>query len=161
VTDLDTALTPSAPNIGATGRRPGLGLLSPGSTEFTILLALAMAASALSIDTLLPALDDIRQSFRLAPDSSETAALITMFMLGSGLALLPAGLLADRFGRRWVLWGGFVLYILGAVGAALAPGLGWMLVARFVWGIGAAGPRVTAMAMVRDVYSGEKMAKQM
>jgi MFS transporter, DHA1 family, multidrug resistance protein len=142
------------------GRGP-LGRLAPGSTEFTILLALSMAASALSIDTLLPALDDIRASFNLAADSSETAALITMFMLGSGLALVPAGLLADRFGRRVVLWGGFGLYLLGSVGAALAPSLKWMLVARFVWGIGAAGPRVTAMAMVRDVYSGEKMAKQM
>ena len=53
------------------------------------------------------------------------------------------------------------LYLLGAIGSALAPNLGLMLAARFVWGVGAAGPRVTAMAMVRDVYSGERMAKQM
>ena len=36
-----------------------------------------------------------------------------------------------------------------------------MFVARFVWGLGSAGPRVAVMAMVRDAYSGEQMAKQM
>jgi MFS transporter, DHA1 family, multidrug resistance protein len=161
VTALDANEIAGSNPAGSVNGRGIRGRLVPGSTEFTVLLALAMAASALSIDTLLPALDDIRTSFKLASDSSETAALITVFMLGSGLALLPAGLLADRFGRRRVLWAGFALYIVGAVGAALAPSLGLMLVARFIWGVGAAGPRVTAMAMVRDVYSGERMAKQM
>ena len=33
--------------------------------------------------------------------------------------------------------------------------------ARFVWGLGSAGPRVAAMAMVRDAYDGDRMAKQM
>jgi MFS transporter, DHA1 family, multidrug resistance protein len=143
---------------GATGTRR---FLMPGSTEFTFLLALAMATSALSIDSLLPALDDIRTAFDLGEESTKTAALITMFLLGNGLALLPAGLLADRYGRRRVLWGGLGLYLLGAIGAALSPSLGWMLLSRFVWGIGAAGPRVAATAMVRDVYAGERMAKQM
>jgi len=36
-----------------------------------------------------------------------------------------------------------------------------MLAARLVWGIGAAGPRVAATAMVRDSFEGEQMAKQM
>ena len=36
-----------------------------------------------------------------------------------------------------------------------------MFAARFVWGLGSAGPRVTAMAMIRDAYEGERMAKQM
>jgi DHA1 family bicyclomycin/chloramphenicol resistance-like MFS transporter len=47
------------------------------------------------------------------------------------------------------------------MGAALAPSLGLMLIARFVWGLGAAGPRVAAVAMVRDAYEGERMARQM
>jgi DHA1 family bicyclomycin/chloramphenicol resistance-like MFS transporter len=36
-----------------------------------------------------------------------------------------------------------------------------MLIARVVWGFGAAGPRVAATAMIRDAFEGEAMAKQM
>ena len=57
--------------------------------------------------------------------------------------------------------GGLVLYVAGAVAALFAPTLGVMFVARFVWGLGSAGPRVAVMAMVRDAYDGEQMAKQM
>jgi DHA1 family bicyclomycin/chloramphenicol resistance-like MFS transporter len=36
-----------------------------------------------------------------------------------------------------------------------------MIVMRFLWGLGAAGPRVVAMAIVRDRYSGDEMARVM
>jgi DHA1 family bicyclomycin/chloramphenicol resistance-like MFS transporter len=133
----------------------------PGTRAFTVVLSLAMATTALSIDSLLPAFGDIRRHLGLADDSTAVAGLITAFIIGNSLGLLPAGLLADRVGRRPVMWGGFALFILGAVGAALAPTLWLMLVSRFVWGLGAAGPRVAALAMVRDVAEGEQMARQM
>lgn len=122
---------------------------------------MAMAVTALAIDTVLPAFSDIRLHLGLEEDSTAVAGLITAFLMGSGLGLLPAGLLADRFGRRPVMWGGLALYCVGAVAAALAPSLGVLLVARFVWGLGSAGPRVAAMAMVRDAYEGAQMARQM
>ena len=87
--------------------------------------------------------------------------VITFFFIGSSLGLLPAGLLADRFGRRPVMWWGLGLYVVGAIGSLAAPSLGVMFFARFVWGLGSAGPRVAAMAMVRDAYEGEQMARQM
>ncbi len=120
-----------------------------------------MAVTALAIDTALPAFPDIRDDFALAEGATEVTRLITFFLLGNSLGLLPAGLLADRFGRRAVMWGGLALYVVGAVGTILAPSLGVMFLARFVWGLGSAGPRVAAMAMVRDAYAGEQMAKQM
>lgn len=122
---------------------------------------MAMASTALSIDSVLPAFGDIREAFGLAPDSTAVAGLITAFIIGNAIGLLPAGLLADRYGRRPVLWGGLALFIVGTAAAALAPTLGWMMAARFVWGLGSAGPRVAAMAMVRDAYEGERMARQM
>jgi DHA1 family bicyclomycin/chloramphenicol resistance-like MFS transporter len=135
--------------------------LRPGTTGFTIVLSLSMAVTALAIDSILPAFADIRAHYGLADDSTAVAGLVTTFLLGSGLGLLPAGLLADRFGRRPVMWGGLALYVVGAVGAALAPSLAVMLFARFVWGLGSAGPRVAALAMVRDAYEGAQMARQM
>ena len=120
-----------------------------------------MACTALAIDTALPAFPEIRSALGLADDATSVTAIISSFFIGSSLGLLPAGLLADRFGRRRVMWGGLALYVAGAVASVFAPSLAAMVIARFVWGLGSAGPRVAAMAMVRDAYEGEQMARQM
>jgi MFS transporter, DHA1 family, multidrug resistance protein len=120
-----------------------------------------MAITALGIDSVLPAFPEIRGAFDLADDASSVTGLITFFFIGSSLGLLPAGVLADRFGRKPVMWGGLALYVVGAIMSIFAPSLSAMFIARFVWGLGSAGPRVAAMAMVRDAYEGEQMAKQM
>jgi MFS transporter, DHA1 family, multidrug resistance protein len=132
-----------------------------GSGMFTFVLAMGMAVTALGIDSVLPAFPDIRAALGLPADSTEVAGLVTFFLIGSSAGLLPAGVLADRYGRRSVMFGGLVLYVAGALAALLAPTLSVMFAARFVWGLGSAGPRVAAMAMIRDAYDGERMAKQM
>ncbi len=134
---------------------------APGSKGFNFVISMSIAVMALSIDSVLPAFGDIRAAMGLEPDSTKVGSVITVFFIGNGLGLLPAGVLSDRYGRRRVLWGGLALFIVGAIGAALAPTLGTMLVARFVWGLGSAGPRVAAMALVRDSFEGAQMAKQM
>ncbi|MEJ7799947.1 MAG: MFS transporter [Ilumatobacter sp.] len=144
---------PNAPRERAT--------LLPGSRGFIATLAACMACTALAIDSVLPAFPEIRTTFGLAEGATSVTGIITFFFIGSSLGLLPAGLLADRFGRRPIMWGGLALYVVGAIGSVLAPSLWVMFVARFVWGLGSAGPRVAAMAMVRDAYEGEQMAKQM
>ena len=134
---------------------------APGRAGFTFTLSMVMAGTALAIDMMLPAFPEIRAGLGLESGSTAVAGMITVFLLGQGLGLLPAGFLADRYGRRPVLWGGLLLYVLAALAAALAPNLGVMLLTRFVWGMAAAGPRVAAMAMVRDAFEGAEMAKQM
>lgn len=135
--------------------------LRPGSAAFTLTMSLAMAMTALAIDSMLPAFDSIRDDLGLASGATDVAVLVTAFMIGFGLGQLPAGLLADRFGRRQVLWGGVAIYIIGAIATTLAPTLATMALARFVWGLGAAGPRVAVTAMIRDSFEGEQMARQM
>ena len=133
----------------------------PGTAGFTITISMATALTALAIDTVLPAFPDIRSAMDLPADSTQVATLVTIFLLGQGLGVLPAGLLADRFGRRPVLWGGLAIYIVGAIASAFAPTIELMILARLLWGVGAAGPRVATMAMIRDAYEGSEMAKQM
>jgi DHA1 family bicyclomycin/chloramphenicol resistance-like MFS transporter len=135
--------------------------LVPGSRAFIAVLSMCMAVTALGIDSVLPAFPEIRSALDLDPGATSVTGLITFFFIGSSLGLLPAGLLADRFGRRPVMWGGLALYVAGAIGSLMAPTLGTMFVARFIWGLGSAGPRVAAMAMVRDAYEGAQMARQM
>ena len=133
----------------------------PSKSEFRAFTGLAMASAAISVDMLLPAFDKIRHDFGLAPHSSATAGLITALFLGMGLGQIPAGLCADRYGRRPVLTVGAVLFCAGALGAMLANSLAPMIVLRFVWGLGTAGMRVCVMAMIRDRFAGVDMAREM
>lgn len=129
--------------------------------ELTALLAMIMSVVALAVDIMLPAFADIRSDFDLAPDSTAAAGIITTFLLGLAITQVFYGLLADRYGRKPILYAGIAIYIVGAVASALAPGLGWLLAARFVWGAGAASPRVLTLSILRDTYSGERMARAM
>jgi MFS transporter, DHA1 family, multidrug resistance protein len=133
----------------------------PAEREFLALIALSVALAALGIDVMLPAFGAIRTEFGLAPDSTAVGGLVTAYVLGLAFGQLALGPLSDRFGRRPVLYAGFALYGLGAVAAAMAPSLQALLVARLVWGLGASGPRVVTLAIVRDCYEGERMSRAM
>lgn len=129
--------------------------------HFTALLSMIMAMGALAIDLMLPAFDEMREHFQLEADSTRVAQVVTMFLLGMALAQFFYGPMADRFGRKPVLYVGFAIYGLGALGATLAPSLELVLLSRFIWGVGAAGPRVVAVSIVRDTFQGEQMARAM
>ncbi len=129
--------------------------------EFVVLLASITATVALAIDTTLPAFADVRRDFGLSPDSTDVALVITVFFLGLGLGQMLHGPLSDRFGRRPVLLSTLGIYVVAGFGTALSPNLTAILVLRFLWGVAAAGPRVVALAIVRDRFSGDKMARVM
>lgn len=137
-------------------RRPALGRV-----EFTSLLAMSMALAALGIDLLLPAFGAIRAELGLPATSTAPAALITAYFVGLAAGQLLYGPLADRFGRRPALYLGYGIYAVGALAGALSPNLGLLIATRFVWGLGAAGPRVVTLAVIRDTFSGERMSRAM
>ncbi|MEY4697574.1 MAG: hypothetical protein RIT14_2002, partial [Pseudomonadota bacterium] len=130
----------------------------PGQVEFVALIAMLFATIAFSIDAMLPALPHI--AAELTPDAPNAAQLIlTAFILGMGLGTLMAGPLSDALGRRPVILFGAGLYSLGAALAYVAPSLETVLLARLLQGLGAAGPRVVSLALVRDLYKGREMAR--
>lgn len=133
----------------------------PGRFELTALLAMSMALAALGIDVMLPAFGAIRADLGLAPDSTAVTGLITAYFLGMAAGQLVYGPLADRYGRRPTLFLGYGVYAVGALAGVLLGSLPGLLVSRFVWGLGAAGPRVITLAVVRDRWEGEAMSRAM
>ena len=127
--------------------------------ELIVFLAMAMALSALGIDLLLPAFPSIRSEFGLDAGSTAVSRFVTAYFVGLAGGQLAIGPLADRFGRRTLLRLGIVLYAVGAGLTILAPTFTQLLVARFVWGLGAAAGRVLAIAIVRDRFIGAAMAR--
>jgi DHA1 family bicyclomycin/chloramphenicol resistance-like MFS transporter len=126
--------------------------------EFIALIAMMFATVAYGIDAMLPAIPEIGAA--LSPDDPNKGQLVlTAFVLGMGIGTFAAGPLADARGRKAVILGGFALYALGGAMAVAAPSLEWLLLARLLQGLGAAGPRVASMAMVRDLYAGPRMSQ--
>lgn len=129
-----------------------------GQVEFIALMAMLFAMVAFSIDAMLPALPQI--AAELSPDAPNAAQLIlTAFVFGMGVGTLFTGPLSDRFGRKGVIIGGAILYAAGAMLAYVAPTLETVLAARAMQGLGAAAPRIAALALVRDLYKGRDMAR--
>ncbi|KMK67143.1 multidrug effflux MFS transporter [Puniceibacterium sp. IMCC21224] len=134
--------------------------LSMSRTEFIALIAMMFATIAFSIDSMLPALPAIGAT--LSPNNLNAAQLvITSFMLGMGVGTFFTGPLSDTFGRKPVVLAGVAIYIVAALVASQAQSLEVMLAARVVQGLGAAGPRVVALAIIRDLFDGRSMARIM
>lgn len=127
-------------------------------TEFVALMAMMLASVAFSIDAMLPALPEI--GAELAPHRPQNASLIlSFFLFGLGAGTFIAGPISDAFGRKLVILSFVALFIAGALLAWISPSLEMVLFGRVLQGIGAAGPRVIALAIVRDRFSGRQMAQ--
>ncbi|WP_435168094.1 multidrug effflux MFS transporter [Falsirhodobacter sp. 1013] len=131
---------------------------STGPLEFIALVAAMMATIAFSIDSMLPAFPVMTEE--LTPEAPNHVQLIvTMFVLGMGFGTLIVGPISDALGRKPVMLGCVGVFCLGALIGWQADTLEWMLVGRVIQGLGAAGPRVVAIAMVRDLHVGREMAR--
>jgi MFS transporter, DHA1 family, multidrug resistance protein len=132
----------------------------PSRVEFIILVAGLMALNALAIDVMLPALPYMGEALGIA-NENERQLVVGFYMFGFGIAQLAYGPLTDRFGRRAPLFIGLVIYLICAFAATFAPNFGVLLALRFCQGLGAAGTRVIATAVVRDRFEGREMAEVM
>lgn len=132
-----------------------------GRRELLTLISAIMALMAMGIDLMLPAFDDIREAYDLGEGSNDVGLVVTIYFLGLSVAQLIFGPFADRYGRKPVLFVSVLIFMAGAFGSAVAPTFGLLLASRFIWGIGGAGARVVAMAIVRDRFEGNAMAKAM
>lgn len=105
----------------------------------------------LSTDLYLASLPSMASDFATTPAAVQQT--LSLFVLGFGAAQLVSGPLSDRYGRRPVLIGGLLVYLLAGLACALAPALDWLVVARFVQAIGCCTAVVVVRAVIRDAYS--------
>jgi DHA1 family bicyclomycin/chloramphenicol resistance-like MFS transporter len=131
-----------------------------GFPEFVVIIASIMALNPLAMDMMLPALPNIASAFHITAANRPQAVLST-FMIGFGVGQFVMGPLSDRYGRRPVLLGGMVLYVVASLLAIAAPSFETVLLARALQGLGTAATRVIATSVVRDCYAGRRMASVM
>jgi DHA1 family bicyclomycin/chloramphenicol resistance-like MFS transporter len=126
--------------------------------EFVCMMAMMMAVIAFSTDAMLPAFPEMASA--LSPqDPNRVQLVVTFFLLGMGLGTIITGPMSDNWGRKPILLGGTVLYILGALICWQSGSLEVLLAGRVLQGLGAAATRAVSIALVRDLYSGRQMAQ--
>jgi DHA1 family bicyclomycin/chloramphenicol resistance-like MFS transporter len=132
----------------------------PGSRETIALLAALMALNAIAIDAMIPALEDIASHLGVTEENRRQLIIIA-YTLGFGVGQLFWGPLADRFGRKPMLTAGIAAYVVFAFVCSFAPTFELLILARAFQGAAAAASRVIVLAMVRDLFEGEAMARVM
>jgi DHA1 family bicyclomycin/chloramphenicol resistance-like MFS transporter len=118
-----------------------------------------MSLTAFSIDISLPLFKVMSDGLNAPLEKLPLTITFYIAMLGTGQLLF--GSLSDRYGRRLILIIGMIIFICGAILAALSNSLTSLLIARALQGFGAASPYVLSRAIIRDLYEGPELAKKM
>jgi len=131
-----------------------------GERELVVIVALLMSLNALTIDGMLPALGQMAAEFGVT-DGNDRQMVVAVYLLASGIGSLVPGVIADRFGRRPVLLASLVGYAVLSVLITFVHTFWLLLTVRGITGLVASGLMVVPMAIIRDRYDGDRMARLM
>jgi MFS family permease len=111
----------------------------PASSLRRMLVPLALAQFICSFagSNMNVMINDISED--LHTDVQGVQVCITLFLLVMAALMIPCGKLTDRFGRKWCFQLGLLIYGVGAVLSAAAPGLGVLILGNSILeGVGTA-----------------------
>lgn len=131
----------------------------PTSFKVTALLTGLVAFGPVSTDLYLASLPDMGRYFNTSVEMVQMT--LSVFLLGFAVSMLVYGPLSDRFGRRRVILGGVMIYVVGSLACMLAPTIETLIASRFLQALGACCGPVVGRAVVRDVYPREQAARVM
>lgn len=132
----------------------------PSTREFVALAALLTSLVAMSIDAMLPALGQMAVDLRVA-DANDTQLVVASIFVGLAVAQMVFGPLSDSLGRKPTIYLGLAIFCAGCVISFTATSFEVMLLGRVLQGVGAAGPKVVTVALIRDQFTGDAMARIM
>ncbi|MBT2770765.1 multidrug effflux MFS transporter [Halomonas sp. ISL-60] len=124
-----------------------------------LLVAANTALAPFAIDAYLPAMGVIAESIGASIHRTELS--ISVFLFGFALGQLCFGPLSDRMGRKPVLLGGLVVFMLASLAITQVESLPTLLAWRFIQALGGGACVVNSAAIVRDCFSGREAAKVM
>lgn len=123
-------------------------------------MALLISLVALSIDAMLPALPAIGEELG-ARNANDAQLVLSALFAGLAAGQMIYGPVSDSIGRKPAIYAGLAIFSAGCVLSVLAASFEVMILGRILQGLGAAGPRVVVVALVRDRYEGRAMARVM
>jgi DHA1 family bicyclomycin/chloramphenicol resistance-like MFS transporter len=134
-------------------------MLRPGSFALTLLLAMLTGLGPLSLDMYLASLPSIGRL--LDAPTSQVQLTISAYLIGFAIAQIFHGPLSDRHGRRPVLLAALGIYLLATLACALSFSIETLIAARLIQALGGSGASVLARAVVRDMYEGSRVGREL
>ncbi len=124
-----------------------------------VVLACVSMLGPFSIDTAFPAFVHIQREFGVGLEA--TQQLVSAYILAFGLMSVFHGPISDAVGRKPVMVGGLVGYLLASIGCALAPNMAVLLGFRVLQGLLAGGGVIVSRTVIRDLYDGPEAQRLM
>lgn len=124
--------------------------------RFVLLMGAMAALPAVATDMYLPSLPEVASELDTTPTLVQ--ATITGVLIGGAVGQLLIGPLSDRYGRRPPVLIGLLIHVVTSLLCAVAAGIVPLIALRVLQGIGNASAMTTAMAVVRDRYTGATAA---
>ena len=131
--------------------QPGLSVL--------VLLASLAALGTLSTNIILPSFPSM--GAELGISSREMGLTLSYFFVAFAVGQLLVGPLSDRYGRKWLVIGGLLIFSLGSLLCAYASNLETLLAGRVVQALGVCAASVLSRAIARDLFEGETLARSL
>ena len=141
--------------IGQTADAATDDRLAPSRIMLLLLVAMTGVAP-ISLYMLVPALPVLASTF--GRDISVAQMTVSLYMVGIACSQIIMGPLSDRFGRRPVLLAGLGLMVVASAGCIFAETLPQLIAARFLQALGGATGMVVSRAIIRDLYSRERIS---
>lgn len=124
---------------------------------FLPLAILSLVACCIEMDISVPGFPDMVHYFEVSEGIIQLTLAYNFF--GFCCASFIYGPLSECYGRQKIMvWGNFLL-LIGAFGCVYASTISFLLISRFIQGVGAATSAVVVFAMVADVYQKDKAVK--
>lgn len=124
----------------------------PQNERWKSVLAVMLGVSMASLDTAIANTALPTMASDLGTTQALSVWIVSAYQLAVVAALLPAASLGEIIGHRRILMAGLVLFTLASLACGMAPSLEWLVFARVVQGLGAAGLMAVNGAMVRFIY---------
>ena len=113
-------------------------------------MVVAVFAVTLDVTVLTVALPTLAGALKAS--ESQLQWFVTAYTLALVAGMLPAGLLGDRYGRKAVMIGGLLLFVVGSLGCALAPGPEVFIAARVALGLAGAALIVMVLSIITVLF---------
>ncbi|MEX3015738.1 MFS transporter [Gymnodinialimonas hymeniacidonis] len=121
-------------------------------------LVLLTALTVLTLNMFLPALPAMQEAFGVS--EQVIGQSISLYMAAAAVLQLILGPLSDRIGRRPVILGMLVIYVVASILCLLATDITVFLIARTAQAV-AVGGGILSSAIVRDLYEGRGAAAKL
>jgi DHA1 family bicyclomycin/chloramphenicol resistance-like MFS transporter len=127
--------------------------------RLTVTLAALAMIGPFTIDTVFPAFTRIGQEFGAGEVALQQ--LISAYLAAFAVMSVFHGPLSDALGRKRVMIGGLIIYLVGMFGSILATDLTGLVVLRVLQGASAGAATIVSRVVIRDLFAGAEAQRLM